>query len=71
MEEFFELTAEQLKKEVCKILQDLGMLYRTEVYSEINSSIIGKKRRVDVAIVDHSENILMHIECKSQNTAGS
>jgi hypothetical protein len=71
MQSYPEMTGEQLKHEVCKILDSLGLRYSTELYSPIGSSIIGKKRRVDVVIQDESGNNLMHIECKSQNRTGS
>ena len=67
-----ELKAEQLKAEVCKILENLGLKYNTEQYSAIGSSIIDKGRRVDVVVLDEDDDkVLMHIECKNQNTAGT
>ncbi len=66
-----ELKAEQLKAEVCKILENLGLKYKTEQYSAIGSSIIDKGRRVDVVVLDDDDKVLMHIECKNQNTAGT
>jgi hypothetical protein len=71
MKTFPELKSEDLKHEVCRVLDMLGLRYQTEKYSAHNSSIIGKRRRVDVAILDDEDSILMHIECKNQNVAGT
>ncbi|MGF1603780.1 MAG: PD-(D/E)XK nuclease superfamily protein [Thermosynechococcaceae cyanobacterium] len=71
MKIFPKLKSEDLKHEVCRILDMLGLHYQTERYSAHNSSIIGKRRRVDVAILDSEGNVLMHIECKNQNVAGT
>ena len=71
MKIYSELKAEQLKAEVCKILENLNLKYTTEKYSEIGSSIIDKGRRVDVVVLGDDEKVLMHIECKNQNTQGT
>jgi len=66
-----KLKSEELKHEVCRILDTLGVKYETERYSTHASSIIGKRRRVDVAVLDEDDNVVMHIECKNQNVAGT
>ncbi|MCB0346974.1 MAG: hypothetical protein KDD66_17780 [Bdellovibrionales bacterium] len=63
--------SEELKHHVCAVLDELGLKYETERYSEVNSAIIGKRRRIDVVVVDDESNPLMHIECKHQRTAGT
>ena len=45
MEHYPKLSAEELKQTICKILDDIGLQYSTEVNSPIGSSIIGKGRR--------------------------
>jgi hypothetical protein len=44
-----------------------------KVYSEIfmGTSIIGKKRRVDLLILDESQNKAIALECKCQNVSGT
>lgn len=44
-----------------------------KVYSEIfmGKSIIGKKRRVDLLVLDESQNKAIAIECKCQNVSGT
>jgi len=71
MKIYSELSGERLKQEVCGILDSLGIKYETEKYSMHDSSIIGKRRRVDVAVLDNENNVIMHIECKIQNTSGT
>ncbi len=71
MKMYPKLNAEELKHEVCKILNDLGLKFKTEKYSTIGSSIIDKGRRVDVVVYDADDKVLMHIECKNQNVAGT
>ena len=71
MRQYPQLKSEDLKGEVCRILDSMGIRYETERYSEHQSSIIGKRRRVDVAIIDEHDNVIMHIECKNQNVGGT
>ena len=71
MQHYDNLKGEELKHEVCCILDELGLYYKTEEYSTHGSSIIGKGRRVDVVIFDCHENVIMHIECKAQNSRGT
>lgn len=71
MRQYEKLKSEDLKYEVCRILDLMKIRYQTERYSEHQSSIIGKKRRVDVAVLDDLDNVLMHIECKNQNVGGT
>lgn len=71
MEIHEDLNAEKLKLIVCQILDELGMRYLTEHYSSLGSSIIGKRRRVDVVVLDDSDQEAMFIECKYQNVAGT
>ncbi|MDD2943996.1 MAG: hypothetical protein PHC51_13650 [bacterium] len=71
MESHNNLDADGLKNAVCRILQELGLKYQTEQYSHLQSSIIGKRRRVDVVVTDNLGETLMFIECKAQNTSGT
>ncbi|MDY6938233.1 MAG: PD-(D/E)XK nuclease superfamily protein [Cyanobacteriota bacterium] len=71
MQPYGDLKGEELKHEVCRILDALGLYYKTEEYSAHGSSIIGKRRRVDVVIVDGFSNPIMHVECKAQKDRGS
>ncbi|MDH5721029.1 MAG: hypothetical protein OEZ13_10535 [Spirochaetia bacterium] len=71
MKEYTQLNAEELKRKVCEILDNLNLSYKTEVNSKIGSSIIGKGRRVDVVVYDKKGGVFMHIECKSQNVSGT
>ena len=71
MQRYGNLKGEELKHEVCCILDELGLYYKTEEYSAHGSSIIGKRRRVDVVIFDGLGEVLMHIECKAQKDRGS
>lgn len=66
-----KLKSEELKHEVCRILDSLCLGYETERYSVHSSSIIGKRRRVDVVVLDAESEPIMHIECKNQNVAGT
>ena len=71
MDIFNDLDAEKLKNVVCNILDEFGLKYRTEQYSHLGSSIIGKRRRVDVVILDNENEPLMFIECKHQRVSGT
>lgn len=71
MKQYEKLSGEDLKDEVCRVLDLMGIPYKTERYSDHLSSIIGKRRRVDVALLDPHDDVLMHIECKNQNVAGT
>lgn len=44
-----------------------------KIYREVSigKSIIGKNRRVDVLVVDKTQNIAVAIECKYQSTSGT
>lgn len=71
MEHYDGTKAEDLKRKVCEVLESLGLNYVTERNSEVNSSIIGKARRVDVIVLSDQGRVLMHIECKHQRVAGT
>jgi len=71
MKQYQRLNSQELHQEVCRILDKLQIRYEKERYSEHGSSIIGKRRRVDVAVLDAVGQVVMHIECKNQNSAGT
>jgi hypothetical protein len=71
MKTFPKLKSEDLKHEVCRILDSMELRYEVERYSQHGSSIIGKRRRVDVAVIDESGSVVLHIECKNQNVGGT
>lgn len=71
MKQYKRLNSQELQQEVCRILDKLQIRYEKERYSAHGSSIIGKRRRVDVAVLDAAGQVMMHIECKNQNSAGT
>lgn len=71
MQQYPRLESKDLQEEVCRILDKLKLSYEKERYSAHNSSIIGKRRRVDVVVLSAAGQVIMHIECKNQNSAGS
>lgn len=71
MEIYEDINAEELKETVCKIFDEMNIKYKTEWYSSLGSSIIGKRRRVDVVVLGDNDDEVMFIECKYQNVAGT